>query len=379
MSTPPVATESIRPAPPDAGAAGAAGAADAARPAAPEAPAAAVAGGAKRWQVPAEDHARLRAGPVLCRLVDHSVLDFEGPDAVAFLQGQTTVDIGALAAQSWQLGGYCTPKGRLLAVFQAWQVAQGVRLLLPTAIAATVARRLGMYVLRAKVRVRDASADWRAYALLTRAAPSGALAALQGAGVVPHAAAWQTQPFGVDDAARLATLPCGASSTGRWLAVVPTALGDEFERALGLPLAGAELYWWSQIDAAVPAIFPETSELFVPQTVNLEVLGGVNFRKGCYPGQEIVARSQYLGKLRRRLALAHAPELGPGADVYLDGKADPVGRIVMAATAPDEGWDLLFECPADALQEGARLRAGAVTAAPLQPRTLPYAIFDPTA
>jgi folate-binding protein YgfZ len=345
----------------------------------PSAGAGAVAPGRNRWRADAADLDALRSGPVLSRLDDHSVLEFDGADALTFLQGQTTADIGALDAQSWQLGGYCTPKGRLLAIFQAWRYESGVRLLLPAEIAATVARRLAMYVLRAKVRVRDASADWRAYAMVGLDSGRAALAALHAAGLQPPAAAWQALAFGATGASRLATLPCGSGCSGRWLAVVPAVDGADFERSLGLAAVGPQIYWWSQVDAAVPAVLAQTSELFVPQAVNLEVLGGVNFRKGCYPGQEIVARSQYLGKLRRRLALAHAADLGPAGDVYLDGREDPLGRIVLAASAPGGGWDLLFECPVDALQEGAVLRAGGSTAPPLQLRALPYAIVDPTA
>ena len=128
----------------------------------------------------------------------------------------------------------------------------------------------------------------------------------------------------------------------------------------------------------MPAVFAETQELFVPQAVNLEVLGGVDFRKGCYPGQEVVARSQYLGKLRRRMFLAHGSAIGAEADIFQDGATEPVGRIVLAAGAPAGGWDLLFECPTDRAA-GASLRAGGADAAPLQLRDLPYQLFDPTA
>jgi hypothetical protein len=322
--------------------------------------------------VSSEDFQRLGDGPVLCRLADQSVLEFEGADAQAFLQSQTTPDIGAMTLQSWQLGGYCTPKGRLLAVFQAWRYESGLRWLLPSAIAPAIARRLAMYVLRAKLRVRDGSADWAAYGVV---GTNGAQA-LRQAGMALPAAAWQAGP--IDGGGVVAALPVGSGCAERWLCVLPAAREAHWLQALGaLPRAAPGLWWWTQIDAAVPCVFAETSELFVPQTLNLEVLGGVNFRKGCYPGQEIVARSQYLGKLRRRLALAHAPDLGPGPDIYTAGKTDPVGRIVMAASAPGGGWDLLFECAVDLT--GSQLMAGAADAPPLQLRALPYAIFDPTA
>jgi len=137
------------------------------------------------------------------------------------------------------------------------------------------------------------------------------------------------------------------------------------------------IWWWTQIDAAIPEVFQATQELFVPQAVNLEVLGAVSFRKGCYPGQEVVARSQYRGKLRRRLGLAHTAHMGIGSDVFHNHEVDPVGRVVMAAQAPDGGWDLLFECPTDLTEHGT-LHAGSGDAPALALRALPYPIIDPT-
>jgi folate-binding protein YgfZ len=141
--------------------------------------------------------------------------------------------------------------------------------------------------------------------------------------------------------------------------------------------AGA--WWWSQIDAGVPNVFAATQEKFVPQMINLEVLGGVSFKKGCYPGQEVVARSQYLGKLRRRMAIAHVA--GPtcaGADVFAQSSGQAVGTVVMAATAPEGGMDLLFEAPVDQVA-GGELRANLPDGPRLDVRRLPYELFDPTA
>jgi len=178
---------------------------------------------------------------------------------------------------------------------------------------------------------------------------------------------------------RLMRLPAGANCPERLLLLVRAEREAHWLALLaGLARVGPELWWWAQVDAAVPAIVGATQELFVPQAVNLEVLGGVNFRKGCYPGQEVVARSQYLGKLRRRMFLAHAASIGAEPDIFLAGTAEPVGRIVLAAGAPAGGWDLLFECPTDRV-EGASLHAGSASAVPLQVRALPYGLFDPTA
>ena len=306
-----------------------------------------------RWSIGAQDFAALQAGPVLAALADHAVLEFDGPDAVVFLQGQLTCDIAALAEGLWQLGGYCTPKGRLLAIFQAWRYGTGVRLLVPRALAAGLQRRLSMYVLRAKVQVRDVSDAWLALGVCG----AGAGAALAAAGIEAATQPWHGLVLDADE--RLVRVPAGPRAIERLLLLVRHERLEHWRGLLaGLQGVDTGLWWWSQIDAGMPAILPQTQERFVPQSLNLEVLGGVNFRKGCYTGQEVVARSQYLGKLRRRMALAHAPALGAGPDVYIDGQEEPVGRIVLAATAPEGGWDLLFECPTDHLGSAA-LHAGA--------------------
>ncbi len=338
---------------------------------APSPPAADVAD--NRWTVAAADFAALRAGPVAALLTDHAVLEFDGPDARAFLQGQTTIDMLALTADDVQLGGYCTPKGRLLAVFLAWSYPTGIRLLLPRAVASPVQKRLSMYVLRAKVAVRDVSSAWSVWGLCG------------GAAAAPLAAAGIAVPADPGKGARL-------DGDERVLRLLPGPACGERLILLGRSERAAQwtgllasygrvdpgLWWWAQIDAGIAAVLSDTQERFVPQSVNLEVLGGVNFRKGCYPGQEIVARSQYLGKLRRRMGRAHSAGLGPAPDVFHDDGAQAVGRIVLAATAPEGGWDLLFECPSDRA-EPQRLHGGAADAPALQLRDLPYRLFDPTA
>ena len=131
----------------------------------------------------------------------------------------------------------------------------------------------------------------------------------------------------------------------------------------------------------MPTVFAATQERFVPQMINFEVLGGVDFKKGCYPGQEIVARSQYLGKLKRRMHVAHA-ELedppSPGSDVFESTQEQAIGTVVMAARAPGGGVELLFEAPVDRVESGA-LHIGAADGPALRIEPLPYELFDPTA
>jgi folate-binding protein YgfZ len=341
---------------------------------------------ANRWPLVPADFAPLLAGPVCARLDDLGIVEVEGADALAFLQSQTTADIAALSPGSWQLGGYCTPKGRLLATFQAWRFLSGVRLLVPRDLLPALVRRLSQYVLRAKVRISDASARWAVLGICG----TGSAQRLQQMGLEVPAQPWQCggaagQADSLPDAElRVARVPGGTACPERLLLLLPAERADAWRQrlaALALPQVPAGVWWWSQIDAAIPEVFAATQERFVPQSINLEVLGGVNFRKGCYPGQEIVARSQYLGKLRRRLALAHADRIGAGSDIYADGRPEPIGRIVMAAGAPQGGWDLLYECPSETAAGAPKgsLHAGSPDAPPLVARALPYAVFDPTA
>jgi hypothetical protein len=325
-----------------------------------------------RWTVNSEDFARLRAGPVLARLDDLGVLQLEGSDSEAFLQSQCTADIAAMSATSWQIAGYCTPKGRLLAIFEAWRWSAGLRLLLPSDLVKANLDRLSKFVLRSKVRLSNVSASW---AVLGICGP-GSAEALHDAGVPVPDQPWQCHE--IEDDGRIARVPSGPGCAQRMVLLVSRERLDVWLRRLPrLAQVDKAIWWWTQIDAAIPEVFQATQELFVPQAVNLEVLGAVSFRKGCYPGQEVVARSQYRGKLRRRLGLAHTAHMGIGSDVFHNHEVDPVGRVVMAAQAPDGGWDLLFECPTDLTEHGT-LHAGSGDAPALALRALPYPIIDPT-
>lgn len=316
-------------------------------------------------------------GPVRARLDELGVISVQGADAVSFLQGQLTNDTATLAPDRVQLSGYCTAKGRLLAVFEQWRDGATVLLQLPADLVAPVAKRLSLFVLRAKVQLGDASSQWRTTGLLG-----------------PGSAALIERAFGIRPApgescaagpARITRLGDGSRSTERFMIRCRLDDAQAVESALS---AASEVesgvWWWSEVDAARPRVFAATQDAFVPQMINLEVLGGVNFRKGCYPGQEVVARSQYLGKLRRRMSLAHLDVAGQealpdalraGSDVLAAGSGDPVGRVVMAARAPGGGIDVLFECPVDRLDASALRIGGAV---PML-RPLPYELIDVTA
>jgi folate-binding protein YgfZ len=291
---------------------------------------------------------------------------------VSFLQSQLTNDLQHLAVARLQLNGYCSPKGRLIAVFDCWRNPDSVFLQLPREILPGVLKRLSMYVLRAKAKLADASADWSCSAVFG----PGAAVRLARAGLPPPDVG-QTH---ASDGTLVARLRDSPHVPERFLVLVPgTEAGAVRARLGGLRKVDGAAWWWSQIDAGVGNVFAATQEKFVPQMINLEVLGGVSFKKGCYPGQEVVARSQYLGKLRRRMAIAHIDgTTAAGADIHAQGAAQPVGTVVMAATAPDGGMDLLFEAPIDQTADTVLLANGP-DGPRLDVRQLPYTLFDPTA
>ena len=302
-------------------------------------------------------------------LPELGVIAVSGADAVAFLQAQLTNDVARLGAAEMQLNGYCTAKGRLLATFQQWRQGDDVMLRLPREILPPVMKRLSMFVLRAKVRLADASDAWRTTGLL------GAADLAQRAGVELPATPWTGIVFGD---ARIDRVP-DADGTDRFLLTAP-AQSPLPAWCADLPRLPSSAWWRSEVEAAVPTVFAATQEKFVPQMINLEVLGGVSFKKGCYPGQEVVARSQYLGKLKRRMQRAHVDhaEVAIAGDVYHSGEQQPVGTIVLAAASPRGGTDLLFEAPIDRLQSGS-LHLVSPTGPALGLRGLPYELFDPTA
>jgi folate-binding protein YgfZ len=162
------------------------------------------------------------------------------------------------------------------------------------------------------------------------------------------------------------------------LSVVPERAADVWQSLRGAATpVGAPVWDWLRLGAGIPMIVAATQEAFVPQMVNLEVIGGVSFQKGCSPGQEIVARSQYLGKLKRRMFLAHADrEARPGEGVFsadMEGQAS--GTVVNAAPAPEGGCDLLAVVQVESARTQT-LHLGDPAGAPLTLKPLPYAVPD---
>jgi tRNA-modifying protein YgfZ len=314
---------------------------------------------------PADYEAATAAGAYM-PLPQFGVIDIKGEDAASFLHNQVTNDVQHLDASTARLAGYCSPKGRLLGSFLMWRTADAVRLLIAHDVQAAVQKRLSMFVLRSKAKLSDATAELAAigFAGDVRAALSGIFDALpDGVHVKVDG------PHGV-----LIRVP-DAQRRPRFLWIGPKADVEAHLPKLDEKLrrAPAELWDWLDIHAGEPRITHATVEQFVPQMVNYDVLGAVNFKKGCYPGQEIVARSQYRGTLKRRTALAHGDTATPGAELFhSDDPGQPCGMVVNAAPAPDGGVDCLVEIKLAALDNGA-VHVGAADGPALTFLPLPYA------
>jgi folate-binding protein YgfZ len=308
------------------------------------------------------------------------VIRAQGADAASFLHGQLSNDIDHLTPEHARLAAYCTAQGRMLASFVVMRGSAGegadpteLWLACRADLLGATLKRLAMFVLRAKARLGDASGDLAVLGLA--GAPASAWLAARG---LATPAAWTA----ADDAgARLVRLPDATDTTPRWLWLGPTAQAQ----AVLAALPALDLAAWDalEISAGVVPVQAATAGAFVPQMLNYELIGGVDFKKGCYPGQEIVARSHYLGKLKRRgvvLAAAAAdPAPAAGDEIWWSGDAaQPAGQVAQAA-AVDGGWLLMAELKIAAL--GDRPEAGASTlhlgrldGPVLVRRALPYAL-----
>jgi tRNA-modifying protein YgfZ len=311
---------------------------------------------------------------VCARLVDVGVISASGPDAATFLNGQLTVDTQKLGPGQWQLGACCSQKGRVLAIIEVCRAGEDFLLWMPSDRVGPTLARLSRFVLRAKVRLQDASDQWQLWGLTG----PGAQASLVRAGFECPQAPWTvTRPR---EGELLSRLPPSPSAGPRFLlALSARAGGSHRQPPPGFSEVASGVWWWSKVDAGLPDVFAATEERFVPQALNLDVLGGVHFGKGCYTGQEVVARSQYLGKLRRRMVRGHAPRARAGEDLLANDEAGAVcGTVVMAAASPRGGCDLLLECPTDLARPGG-LRLADRPTGELAIEPVPYPIIDPTA
>ncbi|MDM9557530.1 CAF17-like 4Fe-4S cluster assembly/insertion protein YgfZ [Bordetella petrii] len=313
----------------------------------------------------------------LAPLPDYAVIAASGADALSFLHGQLTQDITGLPPDAARLGGYCTAKGRLLATLVLWRAApdpqagsDGPQLyaLVRRDVADALARRLSMFVLRAKAKL--APAPMQAAGVWCEPERLAALQAAAG-GPLPTAP-WQR----VDLPAGTWIAAPSAGTALRWWWLATDAQLDQ-AAALAQLLARGDAEQWRSDDlaAGLPWVGAATQDLFIPQTVNLDLLGGVSFTKGCYPGQEVVARSHYRGTIKRRTAYGRLDGKGEapaaGTDIYdATQPQEPCGRVIEASRTA-----VLFEVALSALAAG-ELRVAAPDGPHIAVAPLPYALEE---
>lgn len=304
-------------------------------------------------------------GNILADLSHQGLIQLSGEDVVAYLQGQVTNDIKQLNGSNSQYAGYCNPKGRLLALFLAFANYGHVHLQLNGKLIEPIMKRLKMYVMRSKVTIADASGDVMRIGVAGKDAEASLQAIFTEVPQQPHTL------VNLENGT-LIRLP---GPTPRY------QIFSEMEHATAIwkklqeshKPVGKACWEWLEIKAGIPDIGPETQEAFVPQMVNLDALGGINFKKGCYTGQEIVARTHYLGKVKRRTQLAHIAseqQPQPGEDIFAADGTEPVGKIVRAAATPQGGYDVLAEMRLESLAAGKLLWNGKE----LQIQPLPYTL-----
>ena len=284
------------------------------------------------------------------------VIRVQGEDAASFLHGQLTNDFALLKQDHARLAAFCSAKGRMQASFIGFKRApDDIVLIVSRDLLAQTLKRLSMFVLRAKAKLSDASNDFQLYGLIGSAVPDA------------QQAPWSLQTQGQAHIVQL--YPAAGQPRALWVA--PTGTPAPEAPAL------SEAQWrWSEVASGIATVSLPVYELFVPQMLNYESVGGVNFKKGCYPGQEVVARSQFRGTLKRRAYLVHAAqELTAGMEVFAASDAEQAaGTVVQAAPAPDGGWDAVVSMQTSAAQEA--LTAGTAEGAWLALLPLPYALLE---
>ena len=326
----------------------------------------------------------------LAHLKDWSCISVIGPDAVDFLQNQLTNSVKSIANtpvssiatphQQNRFAGYCSAKGRLMASF--WIMRQDFSVstdstdsnksepafyvFISKDLAATLAKRLSMFVLRSKVKVLDLTESIDIYGYAAEANESkDARDELVKMVAMPGVIT-----------AELPAVSISQVQTKRYLLAVPKS------QTMGIVQDAALQAWnWLEIQSAIPRITQATFEQFVPQMINMESLKGIDFQKGCYPGQEVVARSQYRGTIKRRLQVAHlnhSEAILPGAEIFHSvDPSQPCGMVVLAAQHPlvNDRMDVQVECKLEALQSGS-VHLGSSTGPALRFSALPYPLIE---
>lgn len=305
----------------------------------------------------------MAAPAFFCPLSHEGVLAVRGVDAGKFLQGQLTCNLDYLSEAKATLGARCTQKGRMQSSFRILLEGDGVLLAMASELIEAQLLDLKKYAVFSKSKLTDESASWVRFGLQDG---DGALVSL-GLDLAQE----------TDSVVRANDLIAIRVSPARAELWVRAEQADDVRSRLIAHVPEAPLNDWllGQIRAGIGQVFGQTREEFIPQMINLQAVGGVSFKKGCYTGQEIVARMQYLGKLKRRLyrltmAGNELPE--PGAALFSPVHSSAVGNVVIAARS-DVGIEVLAVLQADAAEDG-RIHLGGAEGEALHLNELPYTL-----
>ncbi|HEY0562606.1 MAG TPA: folate-binding protein [Methylophilus sp.] len=305
-------------------------------------------------------------GNVLCDLSHLGLLELKGADTVSFLQGQVTNDVKLLRGDNAHYSGYCSPKGRLLALFLAFAHQDHVHLQLPQDLLAPIMKRLTMYVMRSKVVITDTSDS------IIKIGVNGPDATRLMQAIFGQVPSQDYALVGLEQATLL-KLPT-AQQQARYEIFTSSEHAQTIWNSLKTDCQPVGKACWDslEIQAGIPEIVANTQEQFVPQMVNLDCLNAINFKKGCYTGQEIVARTHYLGTVKRRTFLASivTDTLPMAGDKLLDANNSEVGQLVRVAKGLDNNIDVLAELRIEAQQTGTVYWQGQL----LRFNALPYSL-----
>jgi tRNA-modifying protein YgfZ len=288
------------------------------------------------------------------------ILRVEGEDATKFLQGQLTQDFALLGASEARLAAFCSAKGRMQASFVGFKRGPAdVLLVMSLDLLPATQKRLSMFVLRAKAKLSDATAAFELYGIAGEPLRQLAPALRE-----PWAKA------DVGDASVVSLYPADGEPRALWIA--PAGTGAPHGASMA-----HDTWLWGEVRSGVATITAPIVDAFVPQMLNYESVGGVNFKKGCYPGQEVVARSQFRGTLKRRAYLAHSSQaLVAGGEIFHESDpGQPCGMVAQAAPAPAGGWDAIVSMQISAVAQAGQLHAGSADGAALSVQPPPYPLL----
>lgn len=299
------------------------------------------------------------------------VIKVAGPDAVSFLQGQLTQDVALMSQDQARLAAFCNAKGRMQASFIVFKHGpEDLLLICSRDILPATLKRLSMFVLRAKAKLSDATAEFTLLGLTGSAVP------------VAGTAVWSKR---VQEHASLVMLPPGAGvARALWCApMTPEGTGNTEGVARPVVSLSLDVWHWLSVRSGVAMITQPIFETFVPQMLNYESIGGVNFKKGCYPGQEVVARSQFRGTLKRRAYVAQVDRPAHvGQEVFHSSDAEqPCGQVASAAARPAAlgagpgRYDAIISIQTAAAADGT-LTLGAADGPALELLPLPYPLLE---